>query len=52
VSVAAHLEWRRDQRALRLSQPLPSPLPRILAVSISGIAVLATVVMLLSAALR
>ena len=53
VSVAGFLEWRRDQRALRLGQPLPpSPLPRILAVSISGIAVAATVVMLLSAALR
>ena len=53
VSVAGYLEWRRDQRALRLGQPLPpSLLPRILAVSISGIAVAATVVMLLSAALR
>ncbi len=53
ISVAGYLEWRRDQRALRLGQPLPrSPLPRILAVSISGIAVAATIVMLLSAALR
>ncbi len=53
ISVAGYLEWRRDQRALRLGQPLPpSPLPRILAVSISGIAVAATMVMLLSAALR
>ena len=53
VSVAGYLEWRRDQRALRLGQPLPpSPLPRILAVSISGIAVAATAVMLVSAALR
>ena len=53
VSIAGYLEWRRDQRALRLDQPLPpSPLPRILALSISGIAVAATVVMLLSAALR
>ena len=53
VSVAGYLEWRRDQRALRLGQPLPpSLLPRILGVSISGIAVAATVVMLLSAALR
>ena len=53
VSVAGYLEWQRDQRALRLGQPLPpSLLPRILAVSISGIAVAATVVMLLSAALR
>jgi putative membrane protein len=53
VSIAGYLEWRRDQRALRLGRPLPpSLLPRILAVSISGIAVAATVVMLLSAARR
>ncbi len=53
VSIAGYVEWRRDQRALRLGRPLPpSSLPRILAVSISGIAVAATVVMLLSAALR
>ena len=53
VSVAAYLEWRRDQRALRLGQPLPpSRLPRILAVSITGIAVVAAMVMLVSAALR
>jgi putative membrane protein len=53
VSVAGYLEWRRDQRVLRLGQPLPpSLLPGILAVSISGIAIAATVIMLLSAALR
>jgi inner membrane protein YidH len=53
VSIAGYLEWRRDQRALRLGQPLrPSLLPKVLAVSISGIAVAATVVMLVSAALR
>jgi putative membrane protein len=53
VSIAGYLEWRHDQRALRLGQPLPpSALPKVLAVSISGIAVAATVVMLVSAALR
>ena len=53
VSVAGYLEWQRDQRALRLGQPLPpSRLPRILAVSITGIAVVAAMVMLVSAALR
>jgi putative membrane protein len=53
VSVTGYLEWRRDQRALRLGQPLPhSSLPKILAVSITGIALAATAVMLLSAALR
>jgi putative membrane protein len=53
LSVAGYLEWRRDQRALRLGQPLPpSPLPKILAMSITGIAIAAAAVMLLSAALR
>src|SRR3974377_1699210 len=33
LSMAAYREWRRNQRALRLGQPLPhSQLPRILAV--------------------
>jgi putative membrane protein len=53
LSVAAYREWRRDQRALRLGQPLPpSLLPRILAVSTKAIAVAATVLILLSAALK
>ena len=53
VSVAAYREWRRNQRALRLSQPLPhSQLPRILVVSTGVIAVAATIIMLLSAVLR
>ena len=53
VSVAGYLEWRRNQRALRHEQPLPrSPLPRILATSIAAMAVIAGVLVLLSAALR
>ncbi len=53
LSMAAYREWRRNQRALRLGRPLPhSRLPRILAVSTGVIAVIATVIMLLSAALR
>jgi len=53
LSVAGYLEWRRNQRALRRGQPLPrSPLPRILAASITTMAVVATVLVLLSAALR
>jgi putative membrane protein len=53
LSMAAYRELRRNQRALRLGQPLPhSRLPRILAVSTGVIAVTATVIMLLSAALR
>jgi putative membrane protein len=53
VSVAAYREWRRNQRALRLGQPLPhSALPRVLVLSTGFIAVTATVIMLLSAVLR
>ena len=53
LSMAAYREWRRNQQALRLGQSLPhSRLPRILAVSTGVIAVTATVIMLLSAALR
>ena len=53
LSVAAYREWRRNQRALRLGQPLPhSSLPRILVVSTGVIAIAATVIMLLSAVLR
>jgi putative membrane protein len=53
LSVAAYREWRRNQRALRLGQPLPhSSLPRILVVSTGVIAVTATIIMLLSAVLR
>jgi putative membrane protein len=53
VSVVGYLDWRRNQRALRHGQPLPrSPLPRILAVSIAAMAIIAAVLVLLSAALR
>lgn len=53
LSMAAYREWRRNQRALRLGQPLPhSSLPRILVVSTGVIAVTATMIMLLSAVLR
>jgi putative membrane protein len=51
--VAGYLDWRRNQQALRHQQPLPrSPLPRILATSIAAMAVIAGVLVLLSAALR
>jgi putative membrane protein len=53
ISVASYLEWRRDQRALRRGEPLPpSALPRILAGSITAMAVLAAVLVILSAALK
>jgi putative membrane protein len=53
LAVAGYLDWQRNQRALRHGQPLPrSPLPRILATSITAMAIIAAVLILLSAALR
>jgi putative membrane protein len=50
VAVAAYTEWVRNQRALRHGLPLPhSVMPRLLAVVIAVIAVLAAVVVLVSA---
>src|SRR5712691_429700 len=51
VSVTAYLEWRRTQAALRRSEPIPqSLLPRILVSTITGVAALSAVVLLVSAA--
>ena len=53
LSVGSFIEWRRNQRALRRDEPLPrSPLPRALAVLIAVVAVVAAVLVLLSAALK
>ena len=50
VSVAAYLEWRRTQTAMRRSEPVPqSVLPRILVGTITGVAALSAVVLLVSA---
>jgi putative membrane protein len=50
VAVVAYGEWVKSQRALRLGQPLPrSVMPRLLAVVITVIAVIAAVVVLVSA---
>ena len=50
VAVAAYGEWVKSQRALRLGQSLPrSVMPRLLAVVITVIAVIAAVVVLVSA---
>jgi inner membrane protein YidH len=50
VAVTAYGEWVRSQRALRLGQPLPrSVMPRLLTVVITAIAVIAAVVVLVSA---
>ena len=50
VSVTAYLEWRRTQTAMRRSEPIPqSLLPRILVATITGVAALSAVVLLVSA---
>lgn len=50
IAVAAHADMMRNQRALRHNQPLPrSVLPRLLAATIGGVAIVAAVVVLLSA---
>jgi len=50
VSVISYLEWRQVQAALRVGAPLPrSMLPRILAVTIAGVALLSAAVVLVSA---
>jgi putative membrane protein len=50
LAVAAYIEWVRNQRALRRGDPMPvSIMPWILAATITGIAIIAAVVLLLSA---
>jgi putative membrane protein len=50
VAVAAYVEWARAQRAIRRGQPLPrSVLPWILAATVTGTAVIAGIVLILSA---
>ncbi len=50
VAVAAYGEWVKDQRALRLNQPLArSIMPRLLTVVIAAMAVISAVVVLASA---
>jgi putative membrane protein len=50
VSGISYLEWRQVQAALRAGAPLPrSMLPRILALTIAGVALLSAAVVLVSA---
>lgn len=50
VAVVAYGEWVRSQRALRLGQPLPrSVMPQLLAAVVTVIAVIAAIVVLVSA---
>ena len=51
LAVAAYVEWVHNQRALRRGEPLPrSILPYLLAATVTGVAVIAAVVLLISAA--
>jgi inner membrane protein YidH len=51
IAVVAYVDMMRNQQALRRDEPLPtSALPRLLAGTIGGVAALAAVVVLLSAA--
>jgi putative membrane protein len=50
VAVVAYGEWGRSQRAMRHGQPLPrSVMPRLLTAVITVIAVIAAIVVLVSA---
>lgn len=50
LAIVAYAEWVRDQRALRRGEPLPrSILPWLLAATIGGMAIIAAIVVLISA---
>ena len=50
VAVTAYLEWVKNQRAMRLRQPLPqSVMPKLLAVVVAAMGVISGVVVLVSA---
>jgi putative membrane protein len=51
VAPLSYAEWRRNQRAIRLGEPMPaSKLPKVLAATVGVIALLATAVDLYSKA--
>jgi putative membrane protein len=53
MSVVSYVQWTRNQRALRRGEPMPrSVLPRILAIAITAMAIVAVIVLLLSEILR
>lgn len=50
IAVVGYSQWARSQRALRHGEPIPpSMLPRVLAATISAVAILAAVIVLISA---
>jgi putative membrane protein len=53
IAVVGYGQWSRNQRALRRGEPIPrSVLPRVLAIAITAMALIAAVVLLLSAILE
>jgi putative membrane protein len=53
IAVVSYGQWARSQQALRRGQPLPRPvLPRILAWSVTVMAIVAAVVLLVSAVVK
>ena len=50
LAITAYAEWVKNQHALRRGEPLPrSVMPWILAATVAGMAVIATIVVLISA---
>jgi putative membrane protein len=53
IAVVAYVQWTRNQRALRHSEPLPrSLLPRVLAVTVTAMALVAAIIVAISALLK
>jgi inner membrane protein YidH len=53
IAVVAYVQWTRNQRALRYSEPLPrSLLPRVLAVTVTAMGLVAAIIVLISALLK
>src|SRR6202453_3297044 len=50
LAVAAYTEWVRNQRALRRGEPMPTSIPPwLLAATITGMAIVSAIVLLISA---
>lgn len=53
IALAGYGQWLQNQRAMRRGEPLPrSILPRILAATVAGMAVVSAIVLLISAIAR